>query len=277
MRLENEYLKAQFVAKGAQMSSLIFKDTQTEYVWSADPRFWGYHNPTLFPIVGSLTDQTLMLNDQQYKMKQHGFARLFEFELIESSDVSCLWQLSDNQETFRQFPFHFALTIRYTLEGKRVLIDYSIENLSSETMPFQFGLHPAFRVPLTSDSVLEDYRIEFHPQTDLRFYGETGVMKSVSSIPLSEAMFEERPTWLFEDVLAPYVSLTDGKHGIKVSCAGYRWLAFWKPLKAPFICIEPWHGHGDMSKVTVPFYQREGTLCLPAGKHWITSYSIEPF
>lgn len=277
MRLENEYLKAQFVAKGAQMSSLIFKETNIEVIWPGDSKYWGYHNPTLFPIVGPLTEQTLLLNGQTYKMKQHGFARLFDFRLIASNDVSCTWQLSDNEETFRQFPFHFALTIRYTLKGKRVVIDYTIENHSSETIPFQFGLHPAFNLSYPTSSSLEDFRIEFHPQTDLRFYGDSDVMKSVSFIPLSEAMFEERPTWMFEDVLAPYVSLTDGTHGVKVSCAGYRWLAFWKPLKAPFLCIEPWHGHGDFNQETLPFEEREGTLCLPAGRHWITSYTIEPF
>jgi galactose mutarotase-like enzyme len=277
MRLENEYLIAEFVAKGAQLSSLISKETRIEYIWQAKPGFWGYHNPTLFPIVGSLAGHSYTHNGQQYKMKQHGFARNFEFECVQSNEISCTWRLTDNEETLKQYPFHFSLLIRYTLEGKRILIDYKLENRSNEIMPFQFGLHPAFNVPLQSIKTLEDYRIEFHPECNLKFYNEDLYIKSASSIPLSETMFEERPTWMFEDVLAPFVSLTDGENGVKVSCAGYRWLAFWKPLKAPFVCIEPWHGHGDLKSEPIPFEQREGTMLLPVGKHWITSYTIEPF
>lgn len=277
MRLENEYLIAEFVAKGAQMSSLISKETQIEYIWQAGPNFWGYHNPTLFPIVGSTFGHKILIDGMEYPMKQHGIARIFEYELIQADDISCTWRLVDNEETRKQYPFHFALSIRYTLSGKHVLIDYKIENRSDKVMPFQFGLHPAFKVPLCSAKILEDYRIEFHPANNLKFYGEDLIIKSISSIPLSDAMFEERPTWMFEDVLSPYVSLTDGENGVKVSCSGYRWLAFWKPLGAPFICIEPWHGHGDFKAKPIPFEQREGTMLLPAGKHWVTSYTIEPF
>ncbi|MDP3304882.1 MAG: aldose 1-epimerase family protein [Erysipelotrichaceae bacterium] len=277
MRLENEYLIATFVAKGAQMSRLISKVTNLEYIWQADSRFWGYHNPTLFPIVGSAFNHTLLIDDVEYKMKQHGFARNFHFECVDSDDLGCTFRLSDNEETLKQYPFRFTLLIRYTLVGKRILIDYRIENKSDRTIPFQFGLHPAFNVPMNVKKTLDDYRIEFHPPCDLKFYGEDLFIKSTSSIPLSDAMFEERPTWLFEDVVAPYVSLSDGDNGVKVSCVGYRWLALWKPLGAPFICIEPWHGHGDFIKNSLPFEQREGTILLPIGKHWITSYTIEPF
>jgi galactose mutarotase-like enzyme len=277
MRLENEYLIVQFVAKGAQMSHLISKESQLEYMHDADVKFWGYHSPTLFPIVGSTTGHKIIIDGVEYPMKQHGFARNFEFELIEADEISCTWRLKDNEETRKQYPFHFALWIRYTLMNRQVLIDYKVENLSTVAMPFQFGLHPAFKVPLNSEKSLEDYRIEFYPQSDLTFYNEDFKIKAASSIPLSEAMFEERPTWLFEDVLAPFVSLSDGDHGVKVSCSGYRWLAFWKPLKAPFICIEPWHGHGDFQTSSIPFELREGTMILPSGKHWVTSYTIEPF
>ncbi len=277
MRLENEYLIVEFVAKGAQISRLISKESQLDYMHDADTRFWGYHSPTLFPIVGSTTGHKINIEGMEYPMKQHGFARNFEFELIQSDDIFCTWRLMDNEDTLKQYPYHFALSIRYTLKKKLVLIDYTIENLSAVAMPFQFGLHPAFKVPLSPEKTIEDYRIEFHPQSELKFYNEDFVIKAASSIPLSEAMFEERPTWLFENVLAPYVSLTDGKHGVKVSCSGYRWLAFWKPLKAPFICIEPWHGHGDFQPISIPFEQREGTMILPIGRHWVTSYTIEPF
>lgn len=67
---------------------------------------------------------------------------------------------------------------------------------------------------------------------------------------------------LFEHLRSPYVTLTNGKNSVKVSVAGYRWLAFWTKQNAPYLCIEPWHGHGDFEEVHVPFEEREGTIQL---------------
>ena len=46
--LENEKLK------GAELTSIVKKETQTEYLWNADPAYWKRHAPVLFPIVGAV-------------------------------------------------------------------------------------------------------------------------------------------------------------------------------------------------------------------------------
>ena len=85
----------------------------------------------------------------------------------------------------------------------------------------------------------------------------------------------ENKTILFEYPKSAFVTLTNGKHGVKVGVVGYRWLAFWTKMDAPYICIEPWHSHGDFTKVDVPFEQREGTTLLDPDHSYTTSYYIE--
>ena len=41
---------------GAQLTSLALNGN--EYLWQGDPAFWGKHAPILFPIVGSLRNNT---------------------------------------------------------------------------------------------------------------------------------------------------------------------------------------------------------------------------
>ena len=65
---------------------------------------------------------------------------------------------------------------------------------------------------------------------------------------------------------------------MKVDVVGYEWLAFWSAKNnAPFVCIEPWHSHGDFGKTDVPFEKREGTLSLAPGRIFTTAYAVTIF
>ena len=78
---------------------------------------------------------------------------------------------------------------------------------------------------------------------------------------------------------SPYLTLSGPKkHGVRISITGYPYLAIWTAKKdAPFICLEPWYGHADFSKVEEDFYHREGTMLLSTGKIFTTSYTIQVF
>lgn len=52
--LENEALKVTINSFGAELASIRGKETDTEYLWNADAKFWKRSAPVLFPFVGSL-------------------------------------------------------------------------------------------------------------------------------------------------------------------------------------------------------------------------------
>ena len=77
--LKNQNLSIKINPKGAELTSLFNHENQTEYMWNADPKFWGKSSPVLFPIVGSLKDNIYRFNGQEYMLLRHGFARDREF------------------------------------------------------------------------------------------------------------------------------------------------------------------------------------------------------
>ena len=56
--LENEALKVTINSFGAELASIRGKETDTEYLWNADAKFWKRSAPVLFPFVGSPNDSS---------------------------------------------------------------------------------------------------------------------------------------------------------------------------------------------------------------------------
>ena len=47
-KLENELIAIEVEEHGAELKSLVRKNTGKEYMWKADPKFWGRTSPVLF-------------------------------------------------------------------------------------------------------------------------------------------------------------------------------------------------------------------------------------
>ena len=85
VELKNEQLSIVVSEKGAELQSI--KDASgKEYLWQADPKFWGRHSPILFPIVCSVNGETYRVDGKEYHLPRHGFARDAEFKLIAQND-----------------------------------------------------------------------------------------------------------------------------------------------------------------------------------------------
>ena len=141
-----------------------FKDNLNgiEYMWQGDAKYWSGRNPTLFPVVGSTWDKKLHINGKEYTIGNHGFVRQSMFTCVKHDKEHLVMRLTDNKETEKQFPFEFTMNITYTLKKKVLSIHYEITNDSKVTMPFNFGLHPAFNCPLNTDEKFENYHIELN-------------------------------------------------------------------------------------------------------------------
>ena len=81
--LENEKFKIIANNNGAELSSISSKEDGIEYLWNGNKKYWGYHAPVLFPIVGKVKDGIYRVDGKEYNLPQHGLARVSEFELIE--------------------------------------------------------------------------------------------------------------------------------------------------------------------------------------------------
>ena len=146
IELRNEQLTIKVAEKGAELQSI--KDASgKEYLWQADPKFWGRHSPILFPIVCSVNGETYRVDGKEYHLPRHGFARDSEFTLVSQSPEKVTFALHDNEETLKVYPYHFNLAITYRLEGNKIHVFWHVENTDTREIHFQIGGHPAFNLP----------------------------------------------------------------------------------------------------------------------------------
>lgn len=247
-----------------------FKDLKTgiEYMWNGDPAYWTGRNPTLFPMVGSTWDKLLHIKGKTYATGNHGFARHSDFTCVKHDEKEIVMELKDNEETLQQYPYHFTMDIHYVLAGRTLQITYDITNDNEEGMPFHFGLHPAFRVPMGEGS-FEDYHLEFDAPQNFRWLSTR--MQDENVLKLDREALAK--TIIIHHPNGSHVSLTNGTHGATVDYSAFEWLAFWSP-HAPFVCLEPWLSHTDFGRVDTSYDKRDGTHWIEKQDTFHVSYSV---
>ena len=111
--LENEILRAEADSLGAELKSVKRKSDGREFLWQADPKYWGRTSPVLFPFVGACRDGQYRYEGKTYPMGQHGFARDMEFTLERQSPDEIWFVLeSDLRKISVSLPAAYRLPAR---------------------------------------------------------------------------------------------------------------------------------------------------------------------
>lgn len=255
--IKNDFLKVSINQKGAELSSIFNQKNQTEYLWQADSAVWGRHAPVLFPIVGQVKDGFYTYDGKNYQMSQHGFARDREFEVLAEKEDSISFQLQFDKEGLKIYPFKFSLKIEYKLVENKLLMNYSVENLSDDDMYFQLGLHPGFQCPIDDRLSFDDYYLEFNKPENLDRMLLEGPLLSDRveenfvdgrQIKLNHELFDD-DALIFEEFNSTSITLKSDKDdkSLEMGIEGFPLLGIWsKPgASAPYVCIEPWYGVAD--------------------------------
>ncbi|KAF2331352.1 aldose 1-epimerase family protein [Flavobacterium daemonense] len=277
--ISNSILTASIKHAGAELFSL--KNNQNkEYIWEGNPDFWGKHSPILFPIVGTLKNNTYTVNGKEYQLPRHGFARDMEFQLIEKTQNSAVFSLESNEETLKKYPFEFELQIIYTIEGHSLSIEYVVINKSESKMSFSIGAHPAIALPEN----FENYALKFEKEESLKYNllendlisNKTEVLKTTNSVvPLNHKLFEN-DALVFKTLESNSLTiLENSKPYIEVDFEDFPSLGIWTKDKAPFICIEPWFGYSDTATNSGNLFEKEGVLVLEVDQTFHSQFSIK--
>ena len=277
--IENENYIVEINVNGAQIESFKDKKLAIEYIWNADKDYWGYSSPTLFPVIGSSYDNRYHFDGQTTHIDNHGILRKAKFTNLKNTKDQTVMEFVANSETLKQYPFYFRIRLTYTLVKNKLIVEYEIFNEGVIDMPFNFGLHPAFNCPIEADKKFSDYRLEFSSPTVLHGSGPKVNDGLVKKINLDYKQFVKDPTFIYHNVNSPFITLTDGDHGVRVSTVGFPILAFWTPEKidAPFICIEPWLGMSKKVDKDLPFNKRDAIMNIAPNKKRLLSYTIKVF
>ncbi|OLY94089.1 Galactose mutarotase [Cnuella takakiae] len=287
--LENEILLVNIVAKGAELTRIYHKQHQLEYLWDARPEVWGKHSPVLFPIVGTLKENTFFYEGQAYQLSRHGFARDREFEVSDQSANSIRFTLRNDETTAAVFPFAFVFSLTYKLEGNRLAVSYQVSNPdTTKPLYFSVGAHPAFRLPLEPGLAYEDYRLVFNkaehagrwPITQDGLIDTTpqALLENTSELPLHKELFA-KDALVLKHLQSDSVTLRTEKseRGLQFDFPGFPFLGLWAAPGADFLCIEPWCGIADSVTHNQQWTQKEGIIHLPAGANLTASWSVSLF
>lgn len=277
--LENDVLKLECVEKGGEMQHLCKKKDATEILYQGN-QGWSGKNPSLFPMVGNTYTKDYEIDGKKYAMKNHGLIRYATLQGTQKEN-EIIFTLDANEDTLKQYPFHFHYEIHYALENNKVNISYTIKNEDSKDMPFGFGLHPAFQL----HDEFSKYTLEFEKEEHAKqllfdpSFEKKMEYKDVNfkEWALSREDIKKYATIIYKDLKSDYVTLKhQNQDVVRVSIKHFPFLALWThETPSDFICIEPWYSHADFEKDVCDFYHREGTIVLKPQEEWNCSYSIE--
>ena len=263
-------LRAEVALHGAELVRLR-DEAGRDLLWDGDPAYWTGRAPILFPIVGRLKGDRLMVDGEAYPMRQHGIARTSAFRLMEHDGASCRLHLTADDATRRAYPFDFALDLDYRIEGATLTVAGTVRNAGAISLPTSFGFHPAFRRPLPygADPVVTFAEEEPEPIAAV----EGGLLSDERRpSPVSGRTLALTPQ-LFDDdaliFLAPRSRSVHygppGGRGLTVGFAGMPQFGLWSKPGAPFLCIEPWSGYASPAGFDGDIAEKPGVTILPPG------------
>lgn len=284
--IQNSCLTVGVKDAGAELCSI--KDAAgTEYLFDANPAYWGRSAPVLFPFVGSLKEKAFVYEGKTYPMGQHGFARDMTFCLLKQKEDEIWFRLESDVETLAKYPFAFVLDIGYRLEKNTVRVLWEVRNPSEEKdLYFSIGAHPAFLCPPCGGG-MDGCCLGFDLPGDLsyRLLNSQGlVTQQTHTLPLQNGLFclypglFDRDALIVEGKQTGRVWLADGEKKPFVTVEFNAPLfGIWSPAgkNAPFVCIEPWYGRCDAEDFSGDLTQREYGSRVSPGQVFRENYCIQ--
>lgn len=218
--------------------------------------------PLLFPFPNRIRDGRFRWNDRDYQLPAgngpnaiHGFVIDRPWRVIEATATSALgrFQLSvDAPDRLPLWPTDFIIDVRYTLEGSALQSHICISNPGSEPLPWGFGTHAYFRVPLSPQSNRDECLIQA-PATEIWELIDclpTGRRLPVSP-PLDLREGQSLKGVKLDHVLTGVVPqrghvealVMDARSGLQISQvtdANFRELVVYTPPHGRSVCLEPY-------------------------------------
>jgi aldose 1-epimerase len=119
--------------------------------------------PILFPFPGRIPGTTFEWEGKKYELEPgdalgnaiHGFVHKRPWRVIEQSESRVVGQFHawrDDPSLKDRWPADFRITATYQVQGNALRSEYLLENPGESPLPWGFGTHPYFRLPLGGPS-----------------------------------------------------------------------------------------------------------------------------
>ena len=274
---------------GAELTSIKYNGKeylhQGEKVLDKNGKiYWKRRAPILFPIVGSLKNNTTIIDGKKYNMSQHGFARDMKFDIVSISEREHTYVLRYNEETLKMYPYKFELYVSYLVDNNKLTIKYRIKNLDDKAMFFGVGGHPAFVIDLKNNK----YRLEFEKlEENIRFYQLDNGLISYKNNYINSSLLSnnrcleiKKDTFMHDAIImsnlnSDKIRLIENENTrLELCFSSFKYLAIWAKKGAPFVCIEPWLTTADYVDSNQIFEDKKDNIRLEPQNEFECEYSI---
>jgi aldose 1-epimerase len=253
--------------------------------------------PVLFPFAGRIGDARYTWNGREYTVTTagtsdrhaiHGFVYTRPWRVIrQTADaVTGAFRGSiDAPETLADWPGDYAIELTYRVAGRSLDAEVRISNPGAAPLPFTFGLHPYFRLPLGGSSPGE-----CHVTVPASHYRELeSLLPAGRDLPVDSTRDLRTPRRFadleLDDVVTALepnergdivTSVHDPASGLTVTqtfSAAHPFVVVFTPPHREAIAIEPYNGSPD------PFAIGElgldpHLIVLESGDTWESIYRI---
>ena len=265
LTIENALLKVEIDEVGAQISHVIDKMENFDYIWNGSQ--WPYHAPIKFPIIGKLNNQG-QLQDKIDEINENGFAYDMKWTVVDKGDDRVSLTLTQSESTLEDYPYEFSLMVTYSLTGNQLQVDFYLKNTNSQAMPYSLGFAPTFNVPFIPDGTrlnFNNYELNFMPEVQTLSHLELTQEKFLTGkeLPINDAIKSRLPLNYQEFKIGPIlisnaglteVSLNsqNSEHQIQLTLEDFPYLAVSTlgEQETQFISIELMNGLPALSNQT---------------------------
>ena len=287
--IESDTLRAGISSTGAELVSLYDLTNARELLWQGNKAIWSGQAPVLFPLVGRLKTKGFVYEGKRYEIDIHGFARTSEFSPTRQTKNSISLTIVSSEQTHKHYPFDFEFTVRYTLDGRRLLKEHIIKNNSGTDMYYEVGGHEGYMLPLSGDEKMADYYLLFKGKNALHSFNKDDnvmMLNEKSTVELDNGRlflnmnFFVNDALVLDDEAGKTVELHGPKTGrlLTVSFADFKYVGIWtRYMKTDtnYICVEPWSSLPDFAHLGTELTQKIGIRRLSAGQSEVLGYSID--
>lgn len=242
------------------------KSGRLSVLWSADGFETGQQRasssgiPILFPFPGRIAKGEYTWQDRTWNLPLtdrmgnaiHGYVFNRPWKLISQSDATVTgnFHASRDLENWNHlWPADFRITATYRLQSHQLIGEYHLENAGDAPLPYGFGTHPYFRVPLggtRADDCL--VTLPVRKEWELEALIATGAVRDVvqpfaSGVPFGSLQLDNVFGGLEFHQGRCICSITDpsAQRTLELEFgSAFRELVVYNPPHREAICIEPY-------------------------------------
>lgn len=278
-KIENDIFSAEIKHDGAELHSLIKKDTGKEYIWYGREEIWYGQSPILFPFIGKLLDDKYRYNGKEYSMQKHGFARKRPFELVSKTETEAVFFQTFDENTLAMYPFKFELFVKFELDNEGLKVTHTVKNIDDKKMYFSLGAHPGFNIEVGDSLIFDENETLVTERIDkdsIIAVWDEPLLDNAKEVVITKDIFVE-DALILNSFKSKGLTLKsqNGEEILHFDMGDAPFLGVWAKPGAPYVCIEPWWGVNDSYEVKNDVSEKRGIQSLEAGEVFEYAWKAE--